>query len=90
MIGRFSEERLQFLLLLSLLAIAGLQPTLSGVVNIGLLILLKLREKLCDTGDGYCPAMLRRMIGRIDESQRWSRREEREQVGGELVGHRTT
>lgn len=43
MIGRFSEERLQLLLLLSLLAIAGLQPTLSGVVNISLFVLLELR-----------------------------------------------
>lgn len=87
MLGRLCDETLQLLLLLSLLAIATLQPTLGGVVHIGLLVFLKLREELGDAADGRCLAVLGRIIGSFNPSQGWSRRKQREQVGGELVCH---
>ena len=87
MLRRFCDELLQHLLLLSLLAIAALQPTLSGIINIGLLVFLKLGKKLGDATDRCCLAVLGRIVGCFNPSQGWSRRKQREQVGGKLVCH---
>lgn len=85
---RLGKELLHSLLLLSGLAVAGLQPALGGLVVVGLLVFLQLGQEGRDAADGRGFAKLRRMVRGLDPSQRRSRREERKQVGGELVGHR--
>lgn len=86
-LGRIRNLLFCSVLLLLPLAIALLQPALSRVVAVCLLVLLELWEKGRDSGDGRSLAVLGRMIRGVDPSQGWTRREERKQVGGKLVGH---
>lgn len=82
------QSSLDHFFLLPLLPILHLEPTLSRLVNIGILILSELWEKGGDTRDGRGLANLRRMIWGHNPSQGWSRRKKGEQVGGEFIRHR--
>lgn len=73
--------------LLSLLAIAHLQPALGGLVDVRLLVLLQLGQESSDASDGGCPALLGRIVRGFYPSQRRARGKERQQVRGELVRH---
>lgn len=80
----------QLLLSLSLLkseAILALQPTLSWLVDISLLVLLELWEEGSKAADSSSLALLWRMVTRGHPSERWTRRKEREQVWWEFVSH---
>ena len=86
-IGSLLQELLLSLLLLQSDAVLALQPRLRWMIDISLLVLLKLREKGGEAGDGSGLALLRRMITWRHPSESWAWREKRKEVWWELIGH---
>ena len=75
------------LFLLQLDSILLLQPTLSRFIFVGLFVFLELRKESCNSTDGCCHPFFRRVVRGWHPSQRWTRGTEREEIGGEFVGH---
>jgi hypothetical protein len=75
------------LLLLLLDTKFSLQPTLCRLVFISLLVLLELREKGRNARDGCCLSVFRRVVRWRKESETGARREQRQEIRGELVRH---
>lgn len=75
------------LFLLQLDSILLLQPTLSRFIFVGLFVFLELRKESCNSTDGCCHPFFRRVVRGWHPSQRWTRGKEREEIGGEFVGH---
>lgn len=86
-LGPFGKELLHLGLVLELLAVLHLQPALSRDVSVLVLVFVERRQELGHATDGRCAPLLGRVVGRWNPSQRRPRREEREQVGRELVRH---
>lgn len=81
------QELLLSLLLLQSNAILALQPTLSWLIDISLLVLLKLWKECGEASDGCGLALLRRMVTRRHPSKSWAWREKREEVWWKFIGH---
>lgn len=81
------QELLLSLLFLQSDAVLALQPRLRWMIDISLLILLKLREKGGEAGDGSGLALLRRMVTRRHPSESWAWRKKRKKVWWKLIGH---
>jgi hypothetical protein len=64
-----------------------LQPTFGGFVYVGLLVFLELRKEGRESSDGSCLAFFRRVVRRRHPPQRWTRSEEREEIGRQFVSH---
>lgn len=81
------QQLLGLLLALPLLAVLHLQPALSRVIDIRLLVRLQGRQELRQSRDGLRLAVLRRVIRRFEEPQGRPGREERQEIRRELVRH---
>lgn len=86
-IGSLLQELLLSLLLLKSDAVLALQPGLRWMIDISLLVFLKLREKGGEASDSSGLALLRRMVTRRHPSESWARREKRQKVWWEFIGH---
>jgi hypothetical protein len=65
-----------------------LQPALSGFIFIILFVILELRKESGESTNVCSLSLSWRVVGRWYESQRRTRRKEREEIRGEFVGHR--
>lgn len=83
----FGREPFELGLVLLLLAIFHLQPALRRNVAILVFVFGERREEGSDARDGSSSSLLRRMVGGRNPSQGRARREQRKQVGWELVCH---
>jgi hypothetical protein len=89
-LNSFSKLPFHALLLLSLQTRIALQPTFGRIIWDLLAVLLQISKKICHTTNSTLFAVIRRAIARRDVAERWTRLEERQQVGRELVGHFST
>ena len=83
----FLQKFFLALFLLQLDAILLLQPTLGRFIFVGLSVFLELREESCDSADDRCLTFFRCVVRGRHPSQRWTRGEEREEIGREFVSH---
>lgn len=86
-LGGVVDQRLGSLLFLTRLAITSLEPTLGRVVDVSLCVFAQLWKVLREAVDVRRLAVLWRVIRRLDPSQGRARREKREQIRGQAVGH---
>lgn len=83
----FLQQLLLTLLFFLLDTKFSLQPALSGFIMVVVLVFLELREKRRNARDGRSLSIFRRVVRGRQESKPRTRREQREEIWGELIRH---
>lgn len=86
-LGTLGQVLLHLGLVLGGLAVAALQPALRRLKAIVVLVLAQGRQKLSQARHGHRAALLGRVVDGLHPAQGRARREKREQLVREFVGH---